>query len=99
MIFLNFPSLSDLRGQIDEIDEKIIDLFQKRMDVSTEIARYKRRHNLPVYDPVREGEILVEISHKTKESYKSDIHALYSLLFELSRAQQERVLNQEVTRC
>ena len=96
MIFLN---LLELRGQIDEIDEKLIDLFQKRMDVSSEIARYKRRHNMPVYDPIREGEILSEVTKKAKESLKSDIRALYSLLFELSRAQQERTQAQEVTRC
>jgi len=92
-------NLLELRGQIDEIDEKLIDLFQKRMDVSSEIARYKRRHNMPVYDPIREGEILSEVTKKAKESLKSDIRALYSLLFELSRAQQERTQAQEVTRC
>ena len=33
--------LSKLREQIDEIDGKIVELYQRRMDVSREVAEYK----------------------------------------------------------
>ena len=33
--------LKDLRKQIDEIDASLVELYEKRMEVSSEIADYK----------------------------------------------------------
>ena len=88
--------LQELRRRIDEIDNNLVDLFQRRMDVSVEIIRYKQQNNLPVYDPVREQQKLHDLSGKVEEGRKEYITALYSLIFELSRAEQERILNSEV---
>jgi len=88
--------LQNLRLQINKIDDEMIRLFEQRMDVSAEIARYKRQHNIPAYDPVREQEILGNISRKVGEGRESSITALYSLLFELSRSEQEKILRSEV---
>ena len=85
--------LQDLRQRIDEIDNDLVRLFQQRMDTSAEIARYKRQHNIPVHDPAREREKLYDVSHKVGEGRETYVSALYSLLFELSRADQERILN------
>ena len=87
----NSMGLQDLRLQIDRIDDDLIHLFQQRMDVSAEIARYKERHNLPVYDPDREQQKLSGLSQKVKDGYKAYIPKLYSLIFELSRAEQEKI--------
>jgi chorismate mutase/prephenate dehydratase len=86
--------LQELRKQIDEIDDGLVRLFQQRMDVSAEIARYKKENNLPVHDPAREREKLYDLSFKINPGRESYITALYYLLFELSRADQERILNQ-----
>ena len=85
-------NLQDLRQQIDEIDNGLVDLFQKRMDLSAKIAQYKQENNIPVYDPAREREKLHELSGKVKEGRQAYVTALYSLLFELSRSDQERIL-------
>ena len=84
--------LQELRQKIDEIDDGLVDLFQKRMDVSAEIARHKQEQNLPVHDPARERQKLYDLSGKVKEGRESYVTALYSLLFELSRTEQERIL-------
>ena len=34
--------LKELRGQIDEIDDKLVQLFSERMEVSAQIADYKK---------------------------------------------------------
>jgi len=88
-----FMDLQDLRGKIDEIDNELVRLFQERMDISAEVARYKRQHNLPVYDPAREREILDNLARKVEDGRESSITALYTLLFELSRAEQEKIVN------
>ena len=85
--------LSDYRKKIDEIDKGLVDLFLQRMDLSAEIALYKYKNNLPIYDPAREQQKLNELSSSVKEGCQAYISSLYSLLFELSRAEQERILN------
>jgi len=87
--------LQDFRQQIDKIDDDLICLFQKRMDISGEIAQYKRLNNIPVYDPARERQKLYDLSGKAGEGRAAYVTALYSLMFELSRADQERILNPE----
>jgi len=56
--------LQELRKKIDEVDDDLVRLFQQRMDVSAEIARYKKENNLPVHDPAREREKLYKLSFK-----------------------------------
>ena len=85
--------LQSLRIKIDKIDDAIVDLFQKRMDISGEVALYKIENNLPVFDPVREQQKLQEISGKVHKGMEDYITALYSLIFELSRSEQERIIN------
>lgn len=51
-------SLRELRKQIDELDDKIIEILSKRMRISREIAKYKKEHNMAVVQPGRYDEIL-----------------------------------------
>ena len=88
--------LLKLRKRIDEIDENLVALFAQRMDVSAEIARYKQQHNLPVYDPDREKQKLQDLSGKVTKDREPYITTLYSFIFELSRFEQERILNSGV---
>ena len=85
--------IKELRDRIDEIDDGLLELFRQRMDVSAEIALYKRRNGMPVRDPAREGQILQSLSQKVAKERESAVIALFSLLFELSRAEQEKLLN------
>jgi chorismate mutase/prephenate dehydratase len=87
--------IKKLRSQIDEIDNTLISAFQKRMDISAELAKYKKQNNLPVFDPARERQKLADITAKTTEDIRTYAAALYSLLFDLSRSYQEKILNPE----
>lgn len=51
-------SLSDLRGQIDEIDNQLLEVLAKRMRVSEEIGIYKKEHNIAVVQTSRYDEVL-----------------------------------------
>ncbi|MGL4993008.1 MAG: chorismate mutase [Bacteroidales bacterium] len=51
-------SLSDLRRQIDELDNQLLETLGKRMKVAREIGTYKRDHNLPVLQSGRYDEII-----------------------------------------
>ena len=82
--------LSDIRKRIDIIDEKLVDLFVKRMQLSGEVAQYKQQHNLPMYVPSREREILQEVAQKAGPEMDNYTRVLYSMLFELSRSYQSK---------
>lgn len=50
--------LSELRKQIDEIDNQLLELMSKRMRISREIGVYKKEHSMPILQTSRYGEIL-----------------------------------------
>lgn len=51
-------NLSELRRQIDQIDEQLLELLAKRMRISKEIGIYKKEHNMPILQSPRYNEIL-----------------------------------------
>ena len=51
-------SITQLRKQIDELDNQLMDLLTKRMRISREIAAYKKLHNMTVVQTTRYSEIL-----------------------------------------
>lgn len=84
--------LSDYRKEIDEIDGQLTQLFSRRMAVAADIARYKKEQGLPVLDQSRERKKLLSISESAPEATREYTLSLYSLLFELSRSYQTRLL-------
>jgi chorismate mutase len=56
-------SLSELRSQIDGIDEQLLELLSKRMRISREIGVYKKEHNMPILQSPRYNEILEKRSN------------------------------------
>ncbi len=84
--------LSEYRARIDAIDDEMVRLFAERMEVAAGIAAYKKENNLPVLDMRREKEKLLQIAEKTPEGLKDYAVSLYSLIFELSRSCQSRLL-------
>lgn len=82
--------LSQLRNEIDEIDNQLVELFCRRMDVSARVADYKRANNMPILVPSREREILVKIAEKAGPEMGNYARVLYSMLFELSRGYQSK---------
>ena len=51
-------SINQLRKQIDEIDDQLIDLLAKRMRISREIGLYKKEHGMTILQTGRYSEIL-----------------------------------------
>ena len=51
-------SINQLRKQIDELDNALMELLTKRMRISREIAAYKKLHNMTVVQTTRYSEIL-----------------------------------------
>jgi chorismate mutase/prephenate dehydratase len=84
--------ISQLRTEIDAIDNQMIELFKRRMDISARVADYKQQNGLPVLDAARERQKLAEITEIAGKDLGSYAFNLYSLLIEMSRAYQEKLL-------
>jgi chorismate mutase len=50
--------ITQLRKQIDELDNQVMDILAKRMRVCREIGQYKKEHNMTVLQAQRYNEIL-----------------------------------------
>lgn len=68
--------LQDIRKEIDAIDQKMVVLFEARMQLAKEVATYKAEHDLPIFDAEREREIIAErsqcLEHREFLSYYQD---------------------------
>lgn len=85
--------LQECREKLDVIDKKIVELFEERMAVSEEVARYKEEHGLPVLDESREKQKLASVRSLVKEKSNKEAAAqLFEKIMELSRARQEQIL-------
>ena len=63
--------IDDARNKINEIDKKMVELFEDRINAVMDVLKYKKEHNLPVFDEKRELELIEKnISFLTDESLK-----------------------------
>jgi len=85
-------SIKELRNEIDEIDESLVKLFKKRMEVSSDIAAYKKEHGKAIYDPERERDLLLRVSELAGEDAGDYTSVLYSTIIELSKSYQHGIL-------
>jgi chorismate mutase/prephenate dehydratase len=84
--------LHELRARIDEIDDRIVDLFSSRMDTVLEIAKAKKEAGIPALNRSREREILDRVTGKAPDDLQIYTKILFSMLFDLSRSCQQRIL-------
>ncbi len=48
--------LQELRVEIDSVDRQIVDLFEKRMEIASQVADYKIANGKKVFDKEREAQ-------------------------------------------
>ena len=82
--------LSEIRQDIDRIDDQLVQLFCERMNLSAKVADYKKANNLPIYHPGRERAILQKVAEKAGPEMENYTRVMYSMLFELSRSYQSK---------
>ncbi|MCX8154016.1 MAG: chorismate mutase [Candidatus Bathyarchaeota archaeon] len=59
--------IQQLRKSIDEVDEQILLLLSKRMEICRLIGAVKRKHGLPVKDLPRENDVYARVRKKAEE--------------------------------
>ena len=54
--------LNELRKEIDAVDENMVKLFCRRMEISKKVSDYKAQRGLPVLDAARERQKMVQVT-------------------------------------
>ena len=85
--------LSEIRKQLDECDGEIVKLFEKRMELSEEVAAAKLESGKGVLDKDREKAKLAKVSSQVSgDLNKAGIQDLFRLLMSLSKKLQYKKL-------
>lgn len=85
--------LSILRGEIDDIDSKLIELFEKRMDMVLSIAQYKKENKINVEDIGREKEVIRKSSEKLKDKrLQTFLEKFINELMKVSKEAQDELI-------
>lgn len=82
--------LNELRNEIDKVDDQLVQLFVERMNLSAQIADYKKENKMPIYVPSREREKLQNVANLAGTEMDNYTRVLYSMIFELSRSYQSK---------
>jgi chorismate mutase/prephenate dehydratase len=81
--------LDVMRGAIDEIDNQIVHLFQRRMAVTQQVGEFKQQNHMAVLDNLRQKEVL-----ESKAALKADVTLLYETIMGISRRQQRKIVRE-----
>ena len=84
--------LSEIRKEIDAVDEEMTKLFVRRMACADQVAEAKRGTGKPVLDPGREREILAKVAERVGPALESEGKLLFSTLLSVSRGRQRAQL-------
>ena len=78
--------LEKLRKAIDDIDHEMVRLFEARMRAVSEVANYKAKNGIALYDPQREADIIERnTSYLQDESLRPHYVLFQKSLMKISR--------------
>lgn len=89
-------NLDELRLKIDEVDSKLIELYEARIAIAEDIARAKIEIGKEVFDAKREKEKIEAVRNKTvREENKDGVEELFVFLMDKSKKRQEAVISKK----
>lgn len=88
--------MKNLRNEIDKLDLEIVQLLEKRFDVVKEIAKFKIKNNIPVYDPERETQVLEKnLNNLENKEYFDEIEKIFKQIMASSKTYQNQIIKKE----
>ncbi len=86
--------LKDIRKKINDVDKKIASLFEERMNLSRDVAKYKQEHALPIFDKVREKQVIENnVQHILNDEIKEYYVSFMESLMDISKKYQDRLIS------
>ena len=86
--------LDQIREQIDRLDDQLVSLYLKRLELVAEVARCKGKTDAAINNPVRENAIIYRLTRDiADDACKMYVKDLYSSIFTSSKSYQSAILN------
>ena len=87
--------LSQIRLELDAIDQQLVGLFEQRMLLSRQVAEYKIEKGLPVLDAQREKQVIQSRRALLKDAHWADaVEAVFEAIMAQSRKEQEALVKE-----
>ena len=84
------------RGQIDKIDERLVELLNKRSRCALEIGKIKQRESIEVYQPDREMAVIRHVTEINKGPLgETALKRLFERIIDESRRVETDMLDEE----
>ena len=82
-------NLDEIRAEISAINDEMLALFVKRMELSAQVAMYKKANGLPTLDRKREEAILQKVADNTSDEFRQYAIQLFRTMMDLSKEYQD----------
>lgn len=86
--------LTSLRSEIDKIDNQILELFKRRMEINVGVAEYKQSHNMPIFQAGRENQIIDKVKQNSPENLQSGVESLFLQIMDIGKSIQQQTIYQ-----
>lgn len=81
-----------LREKINEIDQKLVVLFEERMEIVLKVAQYKKLNSIPILDEDREKEVIDRNKARLKnKNFEDSLEKFLNELMNLSKKEQKKI--------
>jgi chorismate mutase/prephenate dehydratase len=87
--------ITNIRSEIDAIDQELARLFRRRLEIVADVAASKHERGAPVTDPARERDILSRVTAEVGPEYENGARLFFATLFGIAKARQRTMLNGE----
>lgn len=82
--------IDKLREEIDEVDQKLMNLLLERFSITKKIGQVKTSNSISIDDNDRENNIINHLSNKANNDLrKEDIADIFKLVFNISKNLQK----------
>jgi len=90
-------SLETLREEINRIDENIIGLLSKRMEIAKNIAALKKEKGIPIEDKERERTLLLKLKIEARKNNLSEdlVSYVFGAIISHSKLIQSKLLEEQ----
>lgn len=87
--------LQEIRGQLDVIDGQLVELFEQRMQLCSDVAEFKMETGMAVYDGERENQKREAVSAMAHGDFnRQAVRELFTQLMTVSRKRQYQLMAQ-----
>ncbi|MDD3225379.1 MAG: chorismate mutase, partial [Clostridium sp.] len=83
--------LKKLRDEIDTVDTKLTELYEKRLNLVLKVADYKKENNIPVLNSSREDEVIKKnVEHLKNDNFKEPTKDFFKSIMNISKMYEKK---------